>query len=189
MRCDDVRELLGSFIDDELPVEVVARINGHVAECLKCQDERTDLTMLRSRLHDYTNELDPSWGFMERLKLGVDRRIRANHSAPRLLVSSYLMPIAAVAAAVVLYVFPYHHEQQSSGHIARVCKTTVLTAQQLYSYEHNLQSSRLVPGEYDSSLAVKLTGVAAAPPHFSGWSLTRTRVVSVNSTKAIRYSY
>ena len=165
MRCDDVRELLGSFIDDELPVEVVARINGHVAECLKCQDERTDLTMLRSRLHDFRNKLDPSPGFMERLRLGVDGRIRANHSAPRLLVSSYLMPIAAVAAAVVLCALPYHHEQQSSGHIARVCKTTVLTAQQLYSYEHNLQRSRLAPGQYDSSLAVKLTGVAAAPPH------------------------
>src|SRR5271163_1187689 len=152
MRCEDVRELLGSFIDDELPVEVVARINGHVAECLECQDERTELTMLRSRLHDFRNKLDPSRGFMERLKIGVDGRMRAKQSAPRLRVSPYLMPIAAVAASVVLYIFPHHDEQKSSGRTASMSKTTVLTAQELYSYEHNIQRSHLVPVEYDSSL-------------------------------------
>jgi hypothetical protein len=100
-----------------------------------------------------------------------------------------MMPVAAVAAAVVMYFLPHQSEQHTPIQIARSAKTTQVTAQELYSYEHKIQKLKLVPVEYEASWAAKFTGVEAQPPHFHGWSVTKTSVVSVNSTKAIKYNY
>jgi Putative zinc-finger len=208
MNCEDVRALLGSFIDDELSVELVARMNEHIGNCLECQDERTSLMTLRSRLHDLKPELDPPSGFVERLKKGVESRQRENKNILIFRKSSYIAPLAAAAAVLIFCLLPHQLEQRApiattskiattvktdltakTVRIATAAKTVPLSAQQLYSYEHDIKKSKVLPVEYDSALAAKFTGSAAQPLHFQGWSLVKTCVVAVNSTKAIKYSY
>jgi hypothetical protein len=188
MNCDEVRALLGAFIDDELPVEVVARINAHVIDCLGCQDERTVLTLVRSRMHDYRQQLEPPAGFTETLKEKVEARLQDKRRVLKLRTPTYLIPIAA-AAALVLCFLPHGGEQSTPPHTATALRTVPLSAHELYSYENNLKRSKIQPVEYDSRLATRLTGFTAQPPKFQGWKLVRTSIATVNSTKAIKYSY
>jgi hypothetical protein len=190
MNCDEVRALLGAFIDDELPVEVVARINAHVIDCLGCQDERTVLTLVRSRVHDYRQQLEPPAGFTETLKEKVEARLHAKRSVLKLRTPAYLIPIAA-AAAVVLFFLPHRVEQSTQPHTvtATALQKIPLSAHELYSYEDDLKNFKIKPVEYDSRLATRLTGFTAQPPRFQGWTLVRTSIATVNSTKAIKYRY
>lgn len=189
MNCQDVRQLLGPFVDDELPVELVARINRHLVDCLECQDEQTSLTIVCSRLRDDRHQFDPPQGFMERLKENVEARQRASKRIPRFSTPLYMVPIAAAAAALVFCVLPRSEPQRSVGTATSMLHSIPLTAQSLYSNEHDIRKSQLHPVEYASASAAQLTGCAVEPPRFDGWNLNRTCVVSVNTTKAIKYSY
>jgi hypothetical protein len=189
MNCEDVGALLGSFIDDELPVEVVARINGHIVDCLECQDERTTLMMVSSRVRDFRQQLDPPPGFVERLKHNVEARQRADSYALSYRNSSYMVPFAATAAVFVFVLLPHGADKITSTRTVTNEHRTLLSAQDLYSYERDMQKSNLRPIEFDPSLTARIIGFVAQAPQFPGWRLVTTSVVTVNTTKAIKYSY
>src|SRR5271170_3867289 len=117
MDCEHVRSLIGPFIDDELDVEATAEINGHIANCLQCQDEWTALTVVRSRLHALRPELEPPPDFMQRLRDSVELRRRAAKRLNTVYKSSYMVPIAAAAAALI-GLAPYLGHQGELTHTA-----------------------------------------------------------------------
>jgi anti-sigma factor RsiW len=189
MNCEDARSLLGPFIDEELSVEVVALLNRHIHDCLDCEKERAALAAVRTRLHDLKPQLDPPEGFVDRLKESVETRQRAANRQDGLRKWQYVVPLAAAVAAVVLWLTPHSLEEQHLAPSAGSEKGIALTAPQLYSYEHKMQQSLMKAQEYDPNMAPQLVGFSSQPPAFHGWQLTKTCVVSVNSAKAIKYSY
>jgi hypothetical protein len=188
MNCDDVRALLGAFIDDELSVEIVARINAHVVDCLPCQDERTALSAVRSRVHNYKQYLEPPDGFVDRLKEKVQAQQNAEKGVLKSRLPSYIVPLAA-AAAFALFLVPHHSEHNTPSPIASAPHTALLSAPELYSYEDKFKRSKLPPVEFEAAMANKFTGFVPQAPKFHGWALVKTSVASVNSINAIKYSY
>jgi anti-sigma factor RsiW len=181
MNCEDVRAMMGPFIDEELPVEAVALINCHVADCIACDDERAALAAVRSQLQEMRSRFDPREGFEERLREGVEARRKASARLAGSNSWRYAVPLTAAAAALLLCLWPH-----GAPHTA---VSTLLSAQQLYSYEDQLQQPSVKAVEYDPGLAPRLVGVQPQAPIFRGWQLTKTCVVAVNSTKGIKYEY
>jgi anti-sigma factor RsiW len=50
MKCDDVRELLGAHVDDELASDVRREVDAHLADCADCAREREAIVALNERI-------------------------------------------------------------------------------------------------------------------------------------------
>ncbi len=51
--CQDIREYLPFYADDEIPAAVRPRVEAHLAECLACQREADSYRSLRNELRDF----------------------------------------------------------------------------------------------------------------------------------------
>jgi len=51
--CQDIREYLPFYADDEIPAEVRPTVEAHLAECLACQKEADSYRKLRNDLRDF----------------------------------------------------------------------------------------------------------------------------------------
>lgn len=78
MQCEDVRELLGNYIDEELTEAMRSRVEEHMGECAACAGDLQSLSETVARLQTTpAPEAPNSWHF-ERL---LDRLAR-DHDAP-----------------------------------------------------------------------------------------------------------
>lgn len=78
MQCEDIRELLGNYIDEELTETMRRRIESHLASCVTCSGDLASLQSTVVRLKSALVVEQPnSWHF-ERL---LDRLAR-DHDAP-----------------------------------------------------------------------------------------------------------
>ena len=96
MHCEDVRELLGNYIDLELTDAIRRRIDEHVAGCQACAGDLATLTETVACLHTApAPEAPNSWHFerlLDRLARDHDTLIGA-HSAPASLASQLSLNI------------------------------------------------------------------------------------------------
>jgi hypothetical protein len=77
VRCDDVRDRLDEFHDDELPLEVQVAIQGHLRDCVTCALASSELDELRASLREMSQALpDRSDPEAERLVRRVTERVR-----------------------------------------------------------------------------------------------------------------
>jgi hypothetical protein len=77
IRCDDVRDRLDEFHDDELPLEVRVAIQGHLQDCVACALASSELDELRASLREMSQALpDRSDPEAERLVRRATERVR-----------------------------------------------------------------------------------------------------------------
>lgn len=56
MTCEQAAELLGPYLDDELPLEARRRVEGHLLTCQTCAWEMVSQRITRERLRDGIGE-------------------------------------------------------------------------------------------------------------------------------------
>jgi anti-sigma factor RsiW len=87
MHCEDVRELLGNYIDQELTETMRRRIETHLMGCLVCAGDLATLKETVGRLRAApAPEAPNSWHFerlLDRLARDHDTLIAATHTPAR----------------------------------------------------------------------------------------------------------
>jgi len=74
MRCDDIREVLGAWLDGELRQADAEEVRAHLAGCPSCGEERRQLEGLQKALQDTFHAASTSIAF-DSFWRGVERRI------------------------------------------------------------------------------------------------------------------
>jgi anti-sigma factor RsiW len=67
MRCAEMKDLLDSYVDEELPEEVRARIDRHLLRCADCAFQVRTLEQTRVLLRDAYAPVEPSPAFREKM--------------------------------------------------------------------------------------------------------------------------
>lgn len=67
MTCDQARELIGPYVDDDLPGEARQRLEKHLMRCQACAYEAQSLTITRARLREGRGEVVASDSFRARV--------------------------------------------------------------------------------------------------------------------------
>ena len=101
MNCEEIRERLDEYVDDELDPETRASVVDHIAACDACRSELARLQTTVSLVRGLPRESAPSW-----IRDGVSETIRQEYvPAPRPILIRRLWPVAAAATiALVIYV-------------------------------------------------------------------------------------
>ncbi len=101
MRCDQIHELLGPFIDHEASPEMQAAVEQHVQECRACSNELKSLRNLADGLSTFESPAVP-----DTLWSAIATRLNdPHHNARNWLV--YLRPAVTLAACILLLVGGY----------------------------------------------------------------------------------
>ncbi len=67
MTCLEASRLIGPFVDDELDVRSVIDVEGHLARCAGCAQEKAELVALRETARERLPSFDPPPGLEDRL--------------------------------------------------------------------------------------------------------------------------
>jgi anti-sigma factor RsiW len=188
MNCQDVQPLLGPYIDEEVAVDVLALINCHLVDCRDCEEERANLLTVKSCIREHLAIIQPSAGFMDRLKEGVQSRRLAARRQERSKTWRHLLPLSAVAATVIFCLIPQQSHVLQTVKMVLAEKSKSLTANALYSYEHNIKIEK-AHTRIEKELSQGSGRFRFKPPSFLGWRMVEICSVEVNSIKAIKYSY
>ena len=70
MRCDEARDLIGAWVDDELPGPGAHAVANHVATCAACRALTSDLKLLSAELRVLGREAPPE-GLAARVRAGL----------------------------------------------------------------------------------------------------------------------
>lgn len=104
--CEEYAALLDLFVDGELPSEVMARVQAHLADCPGCQAYVDDALAMRAGFPDVEETAVPE-GFAE----GVMKRVREESGGARKIAAVRQRPfrrwagIGALAACCALAIF------------------------------------------------------------------------------------
>jgi anti-sigma factor RsiW len=77
MNCVETSRLLGPFVDDELDVHSVIDVEGHLARCAACAQEKAELAGLRETARERLPRFDPPPGLEDRIFAAVARKTSA----------------------------------------------------------------------------------------------------------------
>lgn len=63
MRCDEIQELIGAYVDGELPQETAVRMERHLLRCAACSYEARTMEQTRALLQEAipASELSPAY--------------------------------------------------------------------------------------------------------------------------------
>ena len=67
MTCIEASRLIGPFLDDELDLRSAVDVEGHIARCASCAEERNEITALRETVRERLPRFDPPPGLEDRL--------------------------------------------------------------------------------------------------------------------------
>ena len=67
MTCNEAFRLIGPFVDDELDVRSAVDVEGHLARCAACAQEKSEITALRDTVRERLPRFDPPDGLEDRL--------------------------------------------------------------------------------------------------------------------------
>jgi anti-sigma factor RsiW len=65
--CIEASRLIGPFVDDELDVRSVVDVEGHLARCAACAQEKSEISALRETVRERLPRFDPPPGLEDRL--------------------------------------------------------------------------------------------------------------------------
>jgi anti-sigma factor RsiW len=97
MQCEDVRELLGNYIDEELTETMRRRIESHLAGCPACAGDLATLHTAVARLQSAAAPEPPNAWHFERL---LDRLAR-DHDTPLTSGASALHPMSQLSLNII----------------------------------------------------------------------------------------
>ncbi len=66
MRCDELRDLLDLYLDNELQEEAARKLDRHLLRCPNCAYEARTLEQTRAMLREAVSPVETSPGFRER---------------------------------------------------------------------------------------------------------------------------
>jgi anti-sigma factor (TIGR02949 family) len=94
MTCNEALEMIGPYVDDDLPEEVRRRIERHFLTCRACSSEAETQRITKARLRDGIGEVTAPDAFRSR----VLARVRADNphvhtTEPETNVNQYQLPI------------------------------------------------------------------------------------------------
>lgn len=143
MNCEEVRDLLGALVDDELPEWEYDTVQQHVQQCADCSQELAQLTDLRQQLKAL-----PSYPAPDRLRATLRLQIDDIGRKPAVSASrpAWLQPIAthiAAALAGAILVYAVSGPPEAPG----------------------IQTRDLVAAHVRSMMDDRLTQVTAGDPH------------------------
>ena len=95
MTCEQANELIGLYVDDELPAETRQRLEDHLLRCRDCAYEVQSLTITRDRLRNGMGEVVASDAFRARVlsRLRADNPHLAPEEAERTPLAQYALPM------------------------------------------------------------------------------------------------
>lgn len=95
MNCTEASELIGSYVDDDLPEETVWRLGRHLFTCRACTYEVETQRMIKNRLRDGIGEEVASDAFRSRVlsRLRADNPHLAASEAEPVDATQYRLPI------------------------------------------------------------------------------------------------
>lgn len=106
MTCEDSRLYLSAYVDDELDVPDILRIQSHLASCAACRKVQDEQFALRSALHDPELRGQPSAEFQQRIRQAVNQSAKTeavlNSPQRQVIRIDPLRYVAAVALALVI---------------------------------------------------------------------------------------
>jgi anti-sigma factor RsiW len=93
--CEQARELIGPYVDDDLPAEARQRLENHLLRCPACAYEAQSLTITRARLREGRGEVVASDSFRARVlaSLRDDNPHLAPEEPERTPYSQYALPM------------------------------------------------------------------------------------------------
>jgi anti-sigma factor RsiW len=113
MQCDSASEMLGAYLDGELPLETSAAIREHLNGCTPCSVQIADTARLQRALRVARGHFAPSAEFRQRIQKLVARSRRRNWILP-------WVPMAAAAAAMVFFVLLWVGHRPTSDAFAEI---------------------------------------------------------------------
>ena len=129
MSCSDVNELLGAYIDGELPDEDRQRVADHLVVCPRCATEMAALRSIRGRLASQ-GLVEPPAGFWTRVSRALDIADAAaseiQRPRPRPLWLTRTMRLAPTSLCLVLLagalVHQYAKVEPGAGQLGRLAR-------------------------------------------------------------------
>jgi len=82
MTCAEASRLIGPFVDDELDVRSALDVEGHLARCAACAQEKSEITALRDTVRERLPRFDPPAGLEDRLFGAVAHRQHPKRRIP-----------------------------------------------------------------------------------------------------------
>jgi anti-sigma factor RsiW len=82
MTCIEASRLIGPFVDDELDIRSAVDVEGHLARCASCTQEKSELTALRETVRERLPRFDPPPGLEDRLFLPAATAERPKRRIP-----------------------------------------------------------------------------------------------------------
>ena len=95
MTCHEMRDLMGPYVDDDLPIETRRRVEAHLLVCRDCAWESQTLHIARQHLRENLGEVVASDAFRARTlgRLLSDNPHVSEPEAPAVDPAQYRLPI------------------------------------------------------------------------------------------------
>ncbi|MBI4834305.1 MAG: zf-HC2 domain-containing protein [Planctomycetes bacterium] len=177
MKCDNIRELLSAYIDDELSEKESTMVRHHLEDCLDCKEEAVELNKVRQMMKELPMVKAPG-ELVDRINKGLDGISQPKH-VNIFTRYQWIIPSLATAAAAFLVVYV--------GLILQPSKTTEIT---------DNQAGNAVP-EHTLLPANSLAEYEKAQPEGFTWSVNdktdkpvvfsqKVNIASKNNDKALQ---
>jgi anti-sigma factor RsiW len=105
MACEQVRELLGSYLDDELDTATSLELRKHLRECPQCSAQQQGQESLRHALRTSDLRFEAPSGLEDRIRGAVREPESMPAQVPRVLPWPKIAMWAGVAASLVIAAF------------------------------------------------------------------------------------
>lgn len=99
MNCEETRDNLGSYVDGELPIEVLERLSAHLEKCDACRGECEDLRSLAGELAEF-----PVLEAPRQLWAAIESRLGRQETQQQRFAPGWVRGSLRIAAAIVLIV-------------------------------------------------------------------------------------
>ena len=152
MNCEDLRTYLSAYLDDELEVGEILRLEKHLTECRGCRQVQEAQLALRSALRDPSLYFQPSAEFANRITAAVRLEAKKEARQESSWVDWFGMPsLRWVSATAVLVVM--------------ITAGTLLMLNKLRSSHEQLIASAVLTGHIRSLQAGHLVDVPSSDRH------------------------
>jgi len=187
MKCTDVKELIHSVFDGEVPVETIAAATHHIEGCADCHTQYHDIETLREKVVEYVDKIPIPAGLEERVRSTI-RCETGNkwHQSEGFLI--------AAACLFLIGLGSFLYSAQRNGSVPGTGSTKAVVAEQSNQNKSSITLDDLVSHTNEHTVTQvdyspkelmelsKFSGFTIKPMQLPGWKIADVCVCDVGKS-------
>lgn len=176
MNCEQSRQYLNPLIDNELPIETIAKLMRHFESCLDCQSDWTSLLRVNDGVKEIICRIEVPDGLTDRIRSRVSSsKLRNSQAKP----ARRVYKVAGIVATAALVVLAIQGVLNNAGR-----KENLVASDFVQAYQASTDVDSTGPGT-DSEVQQYTSKQARLP----GWTLVKREQCRLENVPALRLCY